>query len=86
MKVVLALGLLALMQSASARPQFSVFNRQLFPDFSFRGQSPRRPAVQFSPVQRPERPRFVSRPAPQPAPQRFVPQPTFTSFNRPIFR
>lgn len=84
MKVVLALGLLAfVMQATEARPQFSVFNRQLFPSFTFRGQSSR-PVSRPVQVQRPERPRFFSRPAPQ----RFVPQPSFSSsaVNRPTVR
>ena len=49
---------------ASAKPQFSVFNRQLFPNFSF-----------GTPVQRPQGPRFVQRPQPT----RFAAQPSFTS-------
>lgn len=46
-----------------ANPQFSVFNRQLFPSFSFPSFSrPSRPT--FNSVQRPS----VFRPAPSPAP------------------
>ena len=46
-----------------ASPQFSVFNRQLFPSFSFPSFSrPSRPT--FNSVQRPS----VFRPAPSPAP------------------
>ncbi len=67
--LVLALAL----QMALTYPQvFSVFNRQLFPNFSF-GSAPSRPQPIFN--------RFVKRPSPQPQPQpsRFVAQPSFTS-------
>ena len=51
-----------------ANPQFSVFNRQLFPSFSFPSFSrPSRPT--FNSVQRPQQQRpSVFRPAPSPAP------------------
>ena len=50
-----------------ASPQFSVFNRQLFPSFSFPSFSrPSRPT--FNSVQRPQQRPSVFRPAPSPAP------------------
>ena len=50
-----------------ANPQFSVFNRQLFPSFSFPSFSrPSRPT--FNSVQRPQQRPSVFRPAPSPAP------------------
>merc|ERR1712038_92116 len=61
----------ALMAFDASLAQFSVFNRQLFPSFSFG-----RPASR--PVQ-PPRPRFV----PRPQPSRFVSQPSFNSAFRP---
>ena len=84
MKVVfLILALTMAVTMVSGKPQFSVFNRQFFPNFSFgRPSAPVR-----RPVARPQPTTFVSRPVSRPAPaapSRFVPQPTRVNTPAPV--
>ena len=90
--LLIYLGALCFLSSA-VQAQFSVFNRQLFPDFTFPsfGGSPRRPSAPAPVPQRRPSPqtsfrqgRFFSRPAP-PTPTRFAPRPVFSSSNS-LFR
>ena len=78
MKVVFLILALATVM-VIGEPQFSVFNRQFFPNFSFgRPSAPvRRPVARPQPTRFAPRP--VSRPAPAAAPSRFVPQPTINT-------
>jgi len=76
MKVVFFLLALASV-TVLGKPQFSVFNRQQFPNFRFGAPRPSRPSA-------PARPQPTIRFTPRPQPTRFVPQPSFTSsFNNP---
>ena len=92
--LLIHLGALCFLSSA-VQAQFSVFNRQLFPDFTFPSfGSSRRPSAPAPAAPVPQRRpspqtsfrqgRFFSNPAP-PAPTRFAPRPVFSSPNS-LFR